>query len=92
MSQVRLKGTASARAEESSTVIMHVVRVRETQEYDIEVTTAGDSREAARLARLKFLGMTVNQQAANSVGATGRTFETGESEYDEDELTGEEKG
>jgi hypothetical protein len=64
-----------------------VVRVRETQEYDIAVMTAGDSREAARLARRKFLGMRVDEQAANSVGVTGRSFEAGEEEFDEDELT-----
>jgi hypothetical protein len=69
--------------------VVHVVRVRETQEYDIEVTTAGNSREAARVARRKFLGMTVEEQAANSVGVTGRSFEAGEDEFDEDELTGE---
>jgi hypothetical protein len=79
-------------ADEKSDVIVHIVRVRETQEYDIEVTTAGDSREAARLARRKFLSMTVNEQVANSVGATGRSFEAGEEEFDEDELAGEGNG
>ncbi len=67
---------------------MGVVRVRETQEYDVEVTTAGDSRDAARLARRKFLSMTVDEQAANSVGIIGRSFEAGEEEFDEDELVG----
>jgi hypothetical protein len=69
-------------------VVVHVVRVRETQEYDIEVTTTGGSREAARLARRKFLSMTTDEQTANSVGVTGRTFETRGDEFDEDELTG----
>jgi len=32
--------------------------------------------------------MTTGEQAANSVGIIGRTFETGEDEFDEDELTG----
>jgi hypothetical protein len=72
--------------------VVHVVRVRETQEYDIEVTTGGGSRAAAKLARRKFLGMTVDEQAATSVGVTGRSFEAGADEFDEDELTGEEKG
>jgi hypothetical protein len=89
MAQVRLRGRAHTHAEENSTVVVHVVRVRETQEYDVDVATAGDSQEAARLARRKFLGMTVNQQAANSVGVTARRFEAGEDEFDEDELTDE---
>jgi hypothetical protein len=70
-------------------VITHVVRVRETQEYDIEVSTSGTSRDAARAARLKFMGMTVVEQASNSVGVTGRTFETGEDHFDDDELADE---
>jgi hypothetical protein len=65
------------------------VRIRETQEYDVEVPTAGDSRMAARLARRRFLGMTVEEQAANSIGVTTRSFEVGEDEFDEDELTAE---
>jgi hypothetical protein len=91
MAEARLKTRAQTHAEKSSTVIVHMVRVRETQEYDIEVATAGDSLEAARMARRKFLGMTVNQQAASSVGVTGRRFEAGEDEFDEDQLTGEEE-
>ena len=90
MAQAPLKSHAHTHEEKSSTVIVHMVRVRETQEYDIEVATAGDSLEAARQARRKFLGMTVNQQAANSVGVTGRRFEADEDEFDEDELTGKE--
>jgi hypothetical protein len=72
----------------SDTVVARVVRVRELQEYDIEVKTIGDSREAAKLARQRFLGMTAKEQAANSVGVTARTFEAGEEEFEEDELTG----
>jgi len=66
-----------------------VVRVRETQEYDIEVTatTADGGLEAARQARLKFMGMTVEEQSANSVGVTSRIFEVEDEEFDEDELT-----
>ncbi len=70
-------------------VITHVVRVRETQEYDIEVSTSGRCRDAARAARLKFIGMTVVEQASNSVGVTGRTFEIGEDDFDDDELAGD---
>ena len=92
MAEARLKSRALTHAEKRGIGIVHMVRVRETQEYDIEVATAGDSLEAARLARRKFLGMTANQQAANSVGVTGRRFEAGEHEFDEDELTGEENG
>ena len=69
--------------------IMRVVRIRETQEYDVEVTTAGDGWEAAKLARRKFLGMSVVEQGSNSIGVTGRTFEVGEDDFDEDELTGD---
>jgi hypothetical protein len=68
-------------------VVVHVVRVRETQEYDVEVTTTGGSLEAAGLARRRFLSMTTDEQAANCVGVIGRTFEAGEDEFDEDELT-----
>jgi hypothetical protein len=64
----------------------HVVRVRETQEYDIEVATSGTSRDAAKAARLKFLGMTVVDQTSNSIGVAGRTFGIGEDDFDEDEL------
>jgi len=71
------------------TPIVHVVRVRETQEYEVEVATTGNNREAAKLARRRFMGMTVGEQAANSVGITGRSFEAGEEEFDEDELAGE---
>jgi hypothetical protein len=55
----------------------------------VEVTTAGDSREAARLARREVLNMSINRLAANSVGVIQRTFETAEEEFDEDELAGE---
>jgi hypothetical protein len=67
----------------------HVVRVREKQEYDIEVSISGTGRDAARAARLKFMAMTVVEQASNSVGVTGRTFETGEDDFDDDELAEE---
>jgi hypothetical protein len=70
-------------------MIARVVRVRETQEYEVEVMTAGGSREAARVARCKFLGMSTARLAANSIGVIGRTFETAEQEYDEDELAGD---
>lgn len=73
----------------ADTAITHVVRVREIQEYDIEVATSGDSRDAAKLARLRFLGMTVVEQASNSVGVRGRTFEVGEDDFDEDEIAGD---
>jgi hypothetical protein len=69
-----------------ATVTVHVVRVRETQEYNVEVTTDGDSRDAARLARQKFLHMTVDEQATNSIGIVGRSLEAGEDEFDEDDL------
>ncbi len=74
---------------DTDAAIKHVVRVRETQEYDIEIATSGDSRDAARVARLRFLGMTVVEQVSNSIGVTGRTFEVGEDEFDEDELAGD---
>ncbi|MFZ0321350.1 MAG: hypothetical protein WAL56_19665 [Candidatus Sulfotelmatobacter sp.] len=65
-----------------------VVRVRETQEYDIEVAaTAAGGLEAARQARLKFLGMTVEEQSANSVGVTSRVFEVEDEGFDDGELT-----
>jgi hypothetical protein len=69
-----------------------IVRVRETQEYDIEVTasTADGGSEAARQARLKFLGMTVEEQAANSVGVTSRVFEVEDEEFGDDELAPDE--
>ena len=64
-----------------------VVRVRETQEYDIEVAaTTCSGLGAARRARLKFLGMTVEEQSANSVGVTSRVFEVEDEEFDDDEL------
>ncbi len=69
--------------------VTYVVRVRETQEYDIEVATSGDSRDAAMLARLRFLGMTVVEHASNSIGVTGRTFAVGEDGFDEDEFAGD---
>lgn len=74
---------------QTDTVVSHVVRVREMQEYDIEVTTAGSSREAAKLARRRFLGMTVDEQATNSIGVTSRNFGVGEENFDEDDLAGE---
>jgi hypothetical protein len=67
----------------------HVVRVRETQEYDIEVAALGTKRDAAKAARLRFMGMTVVEQASSSIGVTGRSFEIGEDEFDEDELAGD---
>jgi hypothetical protein len=69
-----------------------VVRVRETLEYDIEVaaTTTKGGLEAARQARLKFLGMTVEEQSANSVGVTSRVFEVEGDEFDDDELAPDE--
>ena len=69
-----------------------VVRVRETQEYDIEVaaTAADGALVAARQARLKFLGMTVEEQSANSVGVTSRVFEVEDEEFDDDELAPDE--
>jgi hypothetical protein len=63
-----------------------IVRVRETQEYDIEVTTSGDSRDAAKLARSRFTSMTAVEQAENSIGVSGRSFEVGDDGFDEDEL------
>lgn len=66
--------------------ITSVVRVREMQEYDIEVITTENDREDARLARRKFLEMTIDEQSANSVGISARTFEAGEDQFDDDEL------
>lgn len=67
--------------------IMHVVRVRETQEYEVEIMApTGDSREVARLARRRFMRMTIDEQLANSVGVAARSFEAGENEFDDDEL------
>jgi len=73
----------------TNTQAVQQVRIRETQEYDVEVPTTGDSRMAARLARRRFLGMTVDEQASNSIGVTTRSFEVGEDEFDEDELAAE---
>jgi hypothetical protein len=70
----------------TNVAVTYVVRIREIQEYDLEVITAGGSRDAAKLARRRFLSMTVNEQAANSVAITERTFEVEENEFDEDEL------
>jgi len=67
-------------------VASHVVRVREMQEYDIEVITTGSSRQAVKLARKKFLDMTVDEQATNSVGVMSRSFEVGEEYFDDDDL------
>jgi len=64
-----------------------VVRVREVQEYDIEVIATGNDREDARLARHKFLDMTIDEQSGSSVGVTARTFEIGEDQFDDDELS-----
>jgi hypothetical protein len=58
MVQVRLKTSVYTPTKENRVVIAQVVRVRETQEFDVEVATTGDSREAAKLARRNFLGMT----------------------------------
>ncbi|MFZ0782161.1 MAG: hypothetical protein WAM86_13545 [Candidatus Sulfotelmatobacter sp.] len=78
--------TAAATAADSHAAI--VVRVRETQEYDIEVPAGivGQGLEAVRRARLKFLGMTVEEQSANSVGVTSRIFEIEDEKYDDDGL------
>jgi hypothetical protein len=76
----------------ADTGTVHVVRIRETQEFDLEVTTTGDSRAAAQLARRRFLDMTVVEQAANSIGVAGRSFEAGDEEFDEDELAAEGDG
>lgn len=69
-----------------------VVRVRETQEYDIKVaaTAADGALEAARQARLKFLGMTVEEHSTNSVGVTSRVFEVEDEKFDDDELASDE--
>jgi hypothetical protein len=69
-----------------------IVRVRETQEYDIEVTAtaAEGGLEAARRARLKFLDMTIEEQSANCVGVTSRVFDVEDEEFDDDELTPDE--
>jgi hypothetical protein len=76
----------------ADTEVVRVVRIRETQEYDIEVPTKAPEAglEAARLARLKFLGMTVEEQSANSVGVTSRVFEVEDGEFDDDELAPDE--
>lgn len=72
-------------------VVAFIVRVRETQEYDIEVTatTADGGLNAASQARLKFLGMTVQEQSANSVGVASRAFEVEDEVFDDDELAPE---
>jgi hypothetical protein len=70
----------------SKTSNVRVVRVRETQEYDIEVLTFGSDHETAKLARRKFMGMTVDEQAASSVGVSARRFEVGDDQFDDDEL------
>jgi hypothetical protein len=67
---------------------VRIVRIRETQEYDIEVLTIGNDQEAANLARRRFMGMTAAEQAANSVGVSSRSFEVGEDQFDDDELAG----
>lgn len=63
--------------------ISRTVRVRETQEYDVEVATSRDDRDAASLARRIFMNMTAVEQAESAVGITERSFD----EFDEDELT-----
>jgi hypothetical protein len=73
----------------TNTAVAQVVRVRETQEYEVEVVSTGNSRELAKLARQRFLSMTVDEQAANSIGITARSFEVGGNEFDEDELAAE---
>jgi hypothetical protein len=77
---------------DADTGTVHIVRIRETQEYEVEVTTISSSRVAAQLARRKFLDMTVVEQAATSVGISGRSFEAGDKEFDEDELAAEGDG
>lgn len=72
-----------------NTAVAQVVRVREVQEYELEVTTGGSSREAAKLARQIFLSMTADEQAASSIGVTARSFEVGDEEFDEDGLATE---
>ena len=70
----------------TNTAVAQVVRVREVQEYQVEVITGRSSREAAKLARQRFLSMTADEQAANSIGVTARSFDVGDDEFDEDEL------
>jgi hypothetical protein len=84
--------TDGKRAAVANTAVVRVVRVRETQEYDIEVpTNTGEAGlEAARLARLKFLSMTVEEQSADSVGVTSRIFEVEDERFDDDELAPDE--
>lgn len=76
----------------ADTAVLRVVRIRETQEYDIEVPTraAGAGLGAARQARLKFLDMTVEEQSANSLGVTSRVFKVEDEEFDDDELARDE--
>jgi len=76
----------------ADTAVVRVVRIRETQEYDIEVPTkaAEAGFETSRLARLKFLRMTVDEQSANSIGVTSRIFEVEDEEFDDDELAPDE--
>jgi hypothetical protein len=76
----------------AGTAVMRVVRIRETQEYDIGISTnaAEAGLEAARQARLKFLGMTPEEQAANSLGVTSRIFDVDDEEFDDDELNPDE--
>lgn len=68
----------------------YVVRVRETQEYDVEVR-ARSPRGAAALARESFLKMSVSEQAQNSVGVTDRSFEAVDQLFDEDEFAVEDQ-
>jgi hypothetical protein len=70
----------------TNTAVAQVVRVREVQEYEVEVMTGTSSREAAKLGRQRFLRMTADEQCANSIGVTARSFEVGDDEFDEDEL------
>jgi hypothetical protein len=73
----------------TNTVVAQVVRVREVQEYEVEVMIGGSSRAAAKLARQRFLSMTADEQATNSIRVTARSFEVGDDEFDEDELAAE---
>jgi DNA mismatch endonuclease Vsr len=72
----------------AGTSSIRIVRVRETQEYEIEVPPAANDLDAANLARREFLDMTVEEQAAHSVGVSSRSFEVGEDQFDDDELAG----
>jgi|SRR5580693_6592297 hypothetical protein len=88
-SKIIEKGLLSMTLKDTGAATTRVVRVRETQQYDVEVMAATeDSREVARLARRRFMDMTIDEQSANSVGVSARSFAAGEDEFDDDELTG----